>query len=117
MRSIFLSSRQGKKELSDNVQELRALLAAMQLDIIPVKVRITIIMEGLRTEVGSTEVFRVHTSTSEEVVDIALNAKFNSESYLYGTYGHDKNSFERSEPKDLSHVDGEEAELIAITAT
>ena len=34
-RSRFLSTRQGKKELSDYDQELRTLIAAMQLDLLP----------------------------------------------------------------------------------
>ena len=76
MRSRFFFSRRGKKELSDYVQELRTLLAAMQLDPLPEEVRVTIFMEGLRTGVARTEVFRVHPSTFEEAVDIALNAEF-----------------------------------------
>ena len=73
VRSRFLSLRQGKKELSDYVQELRTILAAMQLPL-PEEVRVTIFMEGLRTRVARTEVFRVHPSTFEETVDIELNA-------------------------------------------
>ena len=60
-----------EKELSDYVQQLRTLIAAMQLDPLPEKVRVTIFMEGLRTGVARTEVFRVHPSIFEEAVDIA----------------------------------------------
>ena len=74
VRSRFLSSRQGKKELSDYVQELKTLLAAMQLDPLPEEVCVTIFMEGLRTGVARTEVFRVYLSTFEEAVNKALNA-------------------------------------------
>ena len=35
VRSCFMASRQGKKELSDYVQELRTLLVAMRLDHLP----------------------------------------------------------------------------------
>ena len=49
----------------------------MQLDPLPEEVRVTIFMEGLRTGVARTEVFRVHPSTFEDAVDIALNAEFN----------------------------------------
>ena len=49
VRSRFLSARQGKKELSDYVQELRSLIAAMQLDPFPEMVLVTINMEGVRT--------------------------------------------------------------------
>ena len=45
-RSRFLSALTGKKELSDYVQELRTLIAAMQLDLLPEIVLVTIFMEG-----------------------------------------------------------------------
>ena len=77
VRSRFLVCRQGNGELSDFVQELRALLAAMQWDHLSEEVRVTIFMEGFRTGVAQTEVFRVHPSTFEAAVDIALNAEFN----------------------------------------
>ena len=112
VRSRFLSCRQGKKELSDYVQELRTLLAAMQLDPLPEAVRITIFMEGLRTGVARTEVFRVHPSTFEEAVDIALNAGFNFKASRYGTHGDRSGSSDRAEPMDLSLA--EEAELQAV---
>ena len=71
VRSRHLSSRHGKKELSDYVQGLKTLVAAMQLDPLPEEVRVTIFMEGLRTGVARTEGFRAHPSTFEEAVDIA----------------------------------------------
>ena len=52
MRSRFLSALQGKKELSDYVQELRTLIAAIQLDPLSEMVLVTIFMEGLRTGVA-----------------------------------------------------------------
>ena len=59
----FLASRQGKKELSDYVRELRTLLAAMQLNPLAEEVKITIFMEGLCTVAARTKGFRVHPST------------------------------------------------------
>ena len=56
MRSRFLSVRQGKKEPYDYGQELRTVVAAMQLDPLPEMVLVTIFMEGLRTGVARTEV-------------------------------------------------------------
>ena len=86
VRSRFLASRQKKKELSDYVQELRTLLAAMPLKPLPEEVRVTIFMEGLRTGVARTEVFCVQPSTFEEAVEIALNAEFNFKAARYGIY-------------------------------
>jgi hypothetical protein len=60
VRSRFLSTRQGKKELVDFVQELRTLIAGMTADPLPEVVTVTVFMEGLRTGVARTEVFRVH---------------------------------------------------------
>ena len=57
----------------------------MQLSPLTEEVKVTISMEGLRTGVASTEVFRVHPSTFEEVVDVASNAEFNFKASRYGT--------------------------------
>ena len=118
VRSRFLSARQGKKELSDYVQELRTLIAAMQLDPLPESVLATIFMEGLHTGVARTEVFRVHPSTFEEAVGVALNAEFNFKAARYGMQGYhpsSSSSFDQSNrptPMDLSLA--EEAELQAV---
>ena len=109
VRSRFLASRQGKKELSDYVQELRTLLAAMQLSPLAEEVKVTIFMEGLRTGVARTEVFRVHPSTFEEAVDVALNAEFNFKAARYGTQYQNAST---AEPMDLSYAE-DEAELHA----
>ena len=61
--SRFLSTLQGKNELTDYVEELRTLMATMQSDPLPETVHVTVFMEGLRTGVARTEVFRVHPST------------------------------------------------------
>ena len=60
VHSRFLSARQGKKELSDYVQKLRTLIAAMQLDPLPELVLVTIFIMGLSAGVARTEVFRVY---------------------------------------------------------
>ena len=48
----------------------------MQIDPLPEVVCVTVFMEGLRTGVSRTEVFRVHPSTFDETVTVALKAKF-----------------------------------------
>ena len=58
----------------DYVQELRTLLTVMLLGPLPEEVRVATFTEGLRTGVARAEVFRVHPSTFEDAVDIALNA-------------------------------------------
>ena len=91
VRSRFLSARQGKKELSDYVQELRTLIASTQLDPLPEMALVTIFMEGLRTGVARTEVFRVHPTSFETAVDIALKAEFNFKTACFGTHGYSPN--------------------------
>uniref|UniRef100_A0AAV1UGG2 Retrotransposon gag domain-containing protein n=1 Tax=Peronospora matthiolae TaxID=2874970 RepID=A0AAV1UGG2_9STRA len=124
VRSRFLSTRQGKNELSDYVQELRTLMAAMQSDPPLEAVHVTLFMEGLRTGVARTEVFRVHPSTFEEAVRIALNAEHNFNSARLGRNGCNPCSvranfsgataYKRPEPMDLSYAeDGGEDELQA----
>ena len=124
MRSRFLSTRQGKNELTDYVQELRTLMAAMQSDALPQAVHVTIFMEGLRTGVSRTEVFRVHPSTFEEAVRISLNAEQNFKSSRLGWNGYNPSSaranststpaVNRLEPMDLSYTEDEgEVELQA----
>ena len=76
--------RQGKKEISDNVQELRTLLAAVQLDPLPEAVQMTIFVKRFRTGVVSTGVFRVHHLTFDEIVDVVLNAYLKIKAVRYG---------------------------------
>ncbi|KAG3116100.1 hypothetical protein PI124_g23337 [Phytophthora idaei] len=49
VRSKFLATRQGKNELVDFVQELRALIAGMAADPLPEAATGTMFMEELRT--------------------------------------------------------------------
>ena len=108
----------------DYVQELRTLMAAMQSDPLPEAVHVTIFMEGLRTSVARTEVFRVYPSTFEEAVRIALNAEHNFKSARLGWNGYNPSSaranctsnpaVNRPEPMDLSYAEDEgEVELQA----
>ena len=80
MCSRFLSTRQGKNELTNYVQDLRKMMASMQSDPLPETVYVTVFMEGLRTGVARVEVFRVHPSTFEETVSIDQNAESNFKS-------------------------------------
>ncbi|CAI5739863.1 unnamed protein product [Peronospora farinosa] len=75
------------------------------------EVRVTVFMEGLRTGVARTEVFRVQPSTFKEEVSIAFNAEFNFKSSRYGLPWYRLNASSRAEPMDLSQA--EEAELQA----
>ena len=79
-------------------------------------------MQGLRTGISRTEVFRVHPSTFEEAVIIALNAEHNFKSARLGWNGYNPSSARanststpagnRPEPMDLSYAEDEgEVEL------
>ncbi|KAG2979438.1 hypothetical protein PC119_g21471 [Phytophthora cactorum] len=77
IRSRFLATRQGKKELLNYLQELRTLIAATAADPLPEAVTLTVFMEGLCTSAARTEVFRVHPSSFEKAVSVALNDEHN----------------------------------------
>ena len=81
-------------------------------------------MEGLRTGVARTEVFRVHPSTFEEAARIALDAEHNFKSAKLGWNGYNPSSARanststpavtRPEPMNLSYAEDEgEVELQA----
>jgi hypothetical protein len=116
VRSRFLSTRQGKKELVDFVQELRTLIAGMAADPLPEVVTVTVFMEGLRTGVARTEVFRAHPASFEGAVNVALNAEFNFKSARLGWTASQAGSSEASDasngavPMDLSYAEDEEAD-------
>ena len=68
-----------------------------------------------------TEVFRVHPTSFDRAVDIALNAEFSFKAARFGTHGYNPNfansfsSFNRPEHMDLSLAEmDEEAELRTI---
>nr|CAI72331.1 putative polyprotein [Phytophthora infestans] len=77
IRSKFLATRQGKKDLLAYVQELRTLIAGKAADPLPELVSVTVFMEGLRVRAARTEVFRVHPNAFGEAVDVTLNAVHN----------------------------------------
>ncbi|KAG4050362.1 hypothetical protein PC123_g14397 [Phytophthora cactorum] len=113
IRSRFLATRQGKKELLDHVQELRALIAGTAANPLPEAVTLAVFMEGLRMSAARTEVFRVHPSSFEETVSVALNVEHNFKSPRPGWYAGSAGSSSGPEPMDLSYAEGEEAELLA----
>ncbi|GMF58219.1 unnamed protein product [Phytophthora fragariaefolia] len=55
VRSHFLATSLGKKELVDYVQELRTLIAGRAIEPLPEAVTVTVFMEGLRMGVARTE--------------------------------------------------------------
>ncbi|KAE8959506.1 hypothetical protein PF011_g30407 [Phytophthora fragariae] len=116
VRSKFLATRQGKKELVDYVHELRTLIAGMFADPLPESVTVTVFMDGLRTGVARTEVFRNRPTSFEEVVAVALNAEHNFKSARLGWSAPPASSSSGPEPMDLSHAEDEEAELRAAEA-
>ena len=87
----------------------------MQSDPLPEAVHVTIFMEGLRTGVARTEVFRVHPSTFEEAARIALDAEHNFKSAKLGWNGYNPSSARanststpdgnRPEPMDLIYAE------------
>ncbi|GMF52682.1 unnamed protein product [Phytophthora fragariaefolia] len=113
VRPRFLATRQGKKELVDYVQELRTLIAGMAVDPLPEAVTVTVFMEGLRTGVARTEVFRTNPASFEEAVNVALNAELNFKSSRLGWNASYANPSSGPEPMDLSYAEDEEAELLA----
>ena len=90
--SRSLSASQGRNEILNYVQELRNLITAMQPDPLPDMVLGTSFMEGIRTGVARTEVFRVQTTFFETNVYFALSAEFNFEVALFGNHGYNPNS-------------------------
>ncbi|POM72290.1 LOW QUALITY PROTEIN: Hypothetical protein PHPALM_11019 [Phytophthora palmivora] len=113
VRSRFLACRQGKKELLDYVQELRTLIAGMFADPLPEVVTNMVLMDGLRTGVARTEVFRSRPSSFEEAVAVALNAEHNFRSARMGWSVPQASPSEGPVPMDLSYAEDEAAELRA----
>ena len=92
-------------------------MTAMQSDPLPETVYLTVFMEGLRTGVSRTEVFRVHPSTFEEAVSISQNAEHNFKSAGLGRNGYNPSfaratsantsAYCRPQPMDLSNAEDE----------
>ncbi|GMF15551.1 unnamed protein product [Phytophthora fragariaefolia] len=85
----------------------------MTVDALPEAVTVTVFMEGLRTGVARTEVFRTHPTSFEEAVSVALNADFNFKSSRLGWNASYANPSSGPEPMDLSYTEDEEVELLA----
>ncbi|GMF60177.1 unnamed protein product [Phytophthora fragariaefolia] len=85
----------------------------MVVDPLPEAVTVTVFMEGLRTGVARTEVFRTHPTSFEEAVNVALNAEVNFKSARLGWNAPYANPSSVPEPMDLSYAEDEEAELLA----
>ncbi|KAG3167121.1 hypothetical protein PC128_g19560 [Phytophthora cactorum] len=106
IRSRFLATRHGKKELLDYVEELRTLIAGTAADPLPEAVTLTVFMEGLRTSAARTEVFRMHPFSFEEAASVALNAEHNFRSARPGWYAECAGTSSGLEPMDLSYGEG-----------
>ncbi|GMF49847.1 unnamed protein product [Phytophthora fragariaefolia] len=85
----------------------------MAVDPLPEAATVTVFMEGLRTGVARTEVFRTHPTSFEEAVNVALNAEFNFKSSRLGRNASYANPSSVPEPMDLSYAEDEEAGLLA----
>ncbi|KAG3196273.1 hypothetical protein PC128_g7807 [Phytophthora cactorum] len=99
----------GKKDLLDYVQELRT-----AADPLPEAVTLTVFMEGLRTSAAQTVVFRVHPTSFEEAVNVALNVEHNFRLARPGWSAGSASSASGPEPMDLSYAEDEETELLAV---
>ncbi|KAE9302649.1 hypothetical protein PF008_g22438 [Phytophthora fragariae] len=74
-------------------------------------------MDGLRTGVARTEVFRNRHTSFEEAVSVALNAEHNYiKSARLGWSAPPASSSSGPEPMDLSYAEDDEAELRAAEA-
>ncbi|KAE9017806.1 hypothetical protein PR002_g13280 [Phytophthora rubi] len=89
----------------------------MFADPLPEAVTVTVFMDGLRTGVARTEVFRNRPTSFEEAVSVALNAEHNYfKSARLGWSAPSASSSSGPEPMDLSYAEDEEAELRASEA-
>ncbi|KAG6612613.1 Gag protein [Phytophthora cinnamomi] len=113
VRSKFLATRQGKKDLVDYVQELRTLIASMFAEPLPEPVTVTVFMDCLRTGVARTEVFRTRPTSFEEAVAVTMNAEYNFKSARMGWSAAQTSISAGPEPMDLSYTEDEEAELLS----
>ena len=71
VRSRFLYTRQGKNKLLDYVQELRTIIAELKSDTLPEIVHVTFLWKILRSDPARTNIFRIHSTTLNVVVEIA----------------------------------------------
>ncbi|KAG3027726.1 hypothetical protein PC120_g5285 [Phytophthora cactorum] len=81
---------------------------------LPEAVTLTVFMEGLRTSAAQTVVFRVHPTSFEEAVNVALNVEHNFRLARPGWSAGSASSASGPEPMDLSYAEDEETELLAV---
>uniref|UniRef100_H3H1J0 CCHC-type domain-containing protein n=1 Tax=Phytophthora ramorum TaxID=164328 RepID=H3H1J0_PHYRM len=74
--SRFLACKQGKRELYEYVQEMRTLASSLVGNPLPEDVKTTVFMDGLKVGPARTQLFRVHASTMEEAIKIALQEEY-----------------------------------------
>lgn len=75
-RSKFLACKQGKRELSEYVHELRELAAAMAAQPLRQETMVTVFMEGLRMGPPRDQLFRMSPRTLEEAIEIARQEEY-----------------------------------------
>ncbi|POM66727.1 Gag protein [Phytophthora palmivora] len=75
-RSRFLACKQGKRELHEYIQEMRVLAASLVGNPLPEHIKVTVFMDGLKVGPSRTQLFRVHTNTMEEAIQIALQEAY-----------------------------------------
>jgi len=75
-RSRFLSCKQGKRELTEYIQEMRELCASLAGTSLPEHVKVTVFMDGLRIGPARTQLFRVQAKSLEEAVQLALQEEY-----------------------------------------
>ncbi|POM67035.1 Gag protein [Phytophthora palmivora] len=75
-RSRFLACKQGKRELHEYIQEMRVLAASLKGNPLSEHIKVTVFMDGLKVGPSRTQLFRVHTNTMEEAIQIALQEEY-----------------------------------------
>ncbi|POM73653.1 Gag protein, partial [Phytophthora palmivora] len=70
--SRFLACKQGKRELHEYIQEMRVLDVSLVRTPLPERIKVTVFMDDLKVGPSLTQLFRVHASTMEEAIQIAL---------------------------------------------
>ncbi|OWZ00482.1 polyprotein [Phytophthora megakarya] len=116
VRLAFLTTHQSKKDLLNYIQELRTLVAGMASDSLPEVVTVTVFMEGLRTGAARANVFRVHPTSFEEAVSVALNAEHNFKSARLGGSAGSAGSSSGPEPMDHSKAEEVPPSLLLSSA-
>ncbi|POM81795.1 Gag protein [Phytophthora palmivora] len=94
-RSRFLVCKQGKCEMHEYIQEMRALAASLVGNPLPEHIKVTVFMDGLKVGPSHTQLFRVHANYMEEANQIALQEEHSHRQALTPTsvwQGHNASS-------------------------